>query len=332
MRSLISAYPDVSVAEFESRLDEELRARGSRVADRLDHPHGQVFPALSAVLARHPGARAFTFFEPVPVGVAAPTTVVHEHGATGAHWDAPLVRALSQAFGGWGLSMLADRQREEYGLGVFYAGCTAEAVAWQGGQAALRWAVPAEAQRLDEDGTWRGFAAHYSSISDAPESDLRWSDEVNVRSWVVQGPAQPTHTMRLDAAALAGCSLRRAVFINLGAAQLQAALSQAGTAAKSLRTLERAAPVTQTPYVLLDGEFDDAWFTALARTLNVQASAVDLRGSEGQFTWCEVRTNRNLAAGVDRGAAALANLWGALTVMLGEPASIVRWPRPLPAL
>ena len=326
MRTIISAHPDVGVTEFEARLGEQLHAGGARVVERCAHPRGQVFPALSAVLGRYPEAQAFTFFEPARSAASAPTTVVHRHGSTAGHWDAPLAQALSRAFGGWGLSMLSDRQREEYGVGVFYAGCAVEASAWQGGQETLRWAVAPDVRRLDEDGAWQAFAACYRSISDAHESDLRWTDDVNVSSWVVQGLPRPSHGLHLDPLDLPGCSLRRAVFINVGEAQLRDAMSQSGAAAQSLRTLERAAPVTQARYALLDGDFDDAWFTALAWTLNAQALSIDLGGAQGQFSWCEVGIDRNVRAGVDRGAAALANRWGALTVMLGEPASIVRWP------
>ena len=325
MRNLISAFPDVGIAEFERWLNEALLARGLEVIERRDFPRGEVFPALSGRLDRHPAAVAFTFFEPAPVGAAAPTTVLHQLGATGDQWDVPLVRRLSGSVGGFSLTMLADRQREEYGLGVFYAGSPVEAVAWQGGQATSRWAVAPEAQPLDEASTWQMFAAHCRAVGDAHESDLRWSHAVDVRCWVVQGPAELGHAPRLDPADLAGSRLHRAAFINVGATHLQTALAGSGVA-DSIRILERIAPITRAPYTLLDGEFDDAWFTALAWKLNAQALAFDLGGPDGEFAWCEVSIDRHVHAGVDRGAAALANRIGALTIQLGEPPSIVRWP------
>lgn len=325
MRHLISVFPDVGLAEFEAGLEAQIHARGWRVLQRLEHPQGSVFPALSPVLAQAPHAQAWTFFEPVPVGVAAPSTVMHVHAAALVPWNAPLLQALSLVFGGWGLGLLSDRQRDEHALGVFHVGCCVEGAARLGGETQWHCGLPAEAPPLQEDSTWQALAAHYRSISGAHESGLRWSDRSHVRSWVVAGRPEPAATAA--ASALAPGRLRRAAFIHVDAAQMQAALAPAGAATASLRYLERAAPVTQTPYVLLDGEFDDAWFTALAWRLDAPAAAVDLRGPDGRFTWCAVGAAGSVRAGADQGARALAGVWGGLAVMLGEPASIVRWPR-----
>lgn len=323
MRHLISAYPDVGLPEFEPALEAALQAQGLQVLERLDHPHGQVFPALSAVLARHPRARTFTCFDVIPAGAATPTTVMHQYGATQGRWDAPLVRALSQAAGGWALGLLSDRAREEYALGVFYAGCCVEAALWQGGQESLSCGVLAA--RLDEARTMQGFIGLYAAIAGGQEPDLRWTDAVTVRTWLVEGPVAPAQDLRLEPGVLRGGRLRRAVFGRVGVAQVEAVLSQAVAVPEGLRMLERATAVMQTPLVLLDGEFDDAWFTALAWQLNAPAAAVDLGAGEGGFTWCEVGVDRRVRAGVGQGAEALAAVWGGVAAGMGEVGAVVRW-------
>lgn len=324
MRHLISAYPDVALAEFEPCLEAALRAQELQVLQRLDHPDGHVFPALSAVLARHPAARTFTCFDVMPAHAATPTTVMHQYGATQGQWDAPLVRSLSQAVGGWAFGMLSDRAREEYALGVFYAGCCIEAELWQGGQESLSCGVLAP--RLDEAQTLQRFSGLYAAIGGGQESDLRWTDGVAVRTWLVEGPVTPVHDLRLEPRSLRGGRLRRAVFGRVGVAQVEAVLAQAVAVPAGLRMLERATAVMQTPLVLLDGEIDDAWFTALAWQLNAPAAAVDLGAGEGGFTWCEVGVDRSVRAGVGQGAEALASVWGGVAEAMGEVGAVVRWP------
>lgn len=323
MRHLISAFPDVDLMEFEPGLEGALQAQGLRVLERLEHPDGQVFPALSAVLARHPAARTFTCFDVLPARGATPTTVMHQYGATQGQWDAPLVRRLSQAVGGWAFSMLSDRAREEYALGVFYAGCCVEAALWQGGQESLSCGVLAP--RLDETQTLQRFSRHYAAIGGGQESDLRWTGGVTVRTWLVEGPVTPAQDLRLEPGALLGGRLRRAVFGRVGVAQVEAVLARAVVVPEGLRMLERATSVMQTPLVLLDGEFDDAWFTALAWQLNTQAVAVELGAGESGFTWCEVGTDRSVRAGAGQGAEALAQVWGGVAAGMGEVGAVVRW-------
>lgn len=321
LRNVICAYPDVGLAELAPQLEALVERRGWRVLERLDHRRGAVHPAVTDALARHAGASAFTCFEPPPVGVAAATTVMHQRGATRACWDETLVRELSAAVGGWGLCMLSDRSREIHGVGAFYAGCAVESIVWRGGQEEARWGVPTDDPRLDEDRAWSAMVARYRAISGAHESDLRWSDEVDLRSWIIDARLPPARPLRFVAGAL-----RRAALMDVDAAQVRAAVAALGASGPPVRFLERVAPVTAAPFVLLDGEFDDAWFAGLARRLGASGTAVRLGEPDGRFTWCEVRADRELRVGTDLGASALARRLGALTVMLGEPASILRWP------
>lgn len=337
MQHRLSVYPDLGGEEFEALLEAELARRGQAVLEKLAHADGQaVYPLLSQRLAAHGGrgTRALAFHQPVPEegSIVPPATIVHHAGEDSG--DDPLLaplptaRALSRAGGGWALALAASRTAERYALGAFYAGRTLEAAAWDGETPVLRRGAPGtEAAMLaDSEQTWAALAALYRAVTHGHEGDLRWAtSRAPVRSWIVSAPAAG-----VDAAGDEP-DLRRAVFVDATAARLRDALAslpavavEASSSSMPPRVAERSAPVTGTPYALLDGDFDDAAFVALARRLDAQAAAVEMRGGEETFTWCAVDASGRVQAGVDGGALRFAAVWSALMGLLGEAAAIVR--------
>ena len=337
MQHRLSVYPDLTTAEFEPLLEAELARRGRSVLERIVHADGEVHPRLSQRLAAHgDGAEALTFHQPTSGdGIVLPPSVVLRHAAGdgGAGSLLPLARAMSQAAGGWSLAMAASRNTERYALGAFLAGRTIEASVFDGATAVLRFGVePGErADLADEASAWSAFASLYRAVAFGQAADLHWaSARAPLRSWIASAAAPGTDAL---AAALGRGEpdLRRAVFVDASAARLEQALASAGWTAGDgsarLRLIERRAPLTGAPYALLDGDFDDAAFVALARRLDAPAAAVEMRGDEQAFTWCTVDASGQVQAGCDRGAARLAQVWQVLAATLGEPASIVRWPQ-----
>jgi hypothetical protein len=303
LQHLVSVLAGVDAAEAARLLEAELTRRGQRVLERLAHPRGEVFPELTERLARHPGAQAFTFYEPPPLAVAPPSTIMHQRSTVDAGWDPMLVRALSAGSGGFALAMHARRSREEYGLAVFYAGHTLESTA----------------AFADEAATWAALSTHYRTVTGGSDSDLRWSEGVEPRSWIVEAsPAAPV-------AADAEPPLRRAAFAGVRAEEVRAALADLGSPIGALRLLERHTPVAAIPFVLLDGDLELARFNALAQRLGTHAAAVDLR-HPAEITWTRLGPGGPQGVGRDHGAGVLEQVWGALAVTMGEPPAIIRWP------
>ena len=344
MQHRLSVYPDLATAEFEPLLEAELARCGRTVLERIVHADDEVHPALSHRLAAHGGgAEALTFHQPAAGdGIVLPPSVVVRHaagdGGEGSGVDAPLplARALSQAAGGWALAMSASRITERYALGTFYAGRTVEASVLDGATVVLRRGLGRDdgADLADEESAWSAFASLYRAVAFGRAADLHWaSARAPMRSWIASAASPEGSEARAAAAAIGRGEpdLRRAVFVDATAARVEEALPSArrthADGSARLRLTERRAPLTGAPYALLDGDFDDAEFVALAQRLGAPAAAVEMRGDEEAFTWCTVDPSGSVQAGCDRGAARLAQVWQVLAATLGEPASVVRWPQ-----
>jgi hypothetical protein len=85
-------------------------------------------------------------------------------------------------------------------------------------------------------------------------------------------------------------------------------------------------PTAEIPYVLVDGDFAHGWFSLLAQALRTFAVAVNLPGGGGRFTWARMDPDGRSEAGDDAGLEAFARVLGVLTVTMGEPPAILRWP------
>ena len=319
MQHHLSAYPDVAATEFAALLEAALAQRGQSVVDRLEHPDGRIHPELSRRLTERPSALAYSWWEPPEDTAAAPATVVREASELALAHRLALPRAISAACGGWALSLASDRWREQYAVAAFYAGRTVEALAVGGGLAPWHYGVERDAT-LGEDAARSRFEALYRAVCGGSALDLRPPARGRAWSWIVSG----------EAAGDAGLpgenepALRRAGFVDVSAAQVDEAIA-ALPAPGPIATLERRERITASPFVLLDGDFDDAWFTALAWRLGTPGAAIEFAAADERFTWCEVDLAGAVRAGADRGADALARVWSRLAVTLGGSAAMVRW-------
>jgi hypothetical protein len=306
VQQLVQVFADVGVDAFAPLLEAELARRGYQLVERLDHAAGAVYPALGRHVDGHDDLEAFTVHEPAAVGIAPPTTVVHQRigAVAGRRWDPALTRALSRATGGFALALEAARTRDEYGLGAYYDGRV------------LSEDRPTVA---DEDDVWAALVARHAVVTGGHEAQLRWGPADTPRSWIVRrGPVPPAAAPPL---------LRRAFFANVSGARVHAAIGALGSLAPaSLRVCERMTPTAEIPYVLVDGDFVHGWFSLLAQELQAFAVAVNLPASGTRFTWASVDPDGRSDAGDDAGLEAFARVLGVLTVTMGEPPAILRWP------
>jgi hypothetical protein len=228
---------------------------------------------------------------------------------------------MSRGVGGYAVALESCRTREEYGLGVFYAGRTVEINLFD----YRRRRLPAEP--LDEDHAQAGYLRHWKALSDGLEFELVREPTVPPQAWIVRDLRPRTEIAPPDAASERKFS--RAVFGPVEEPEFRAAFEQLVPASpSSLRWLMRNVHEGGAPYALLDceGPLDEVLVTELARRLDVFFTAVDLAGPLGAFRWLDGR-GASVERGIGQGADELEALWRGFSVCVGTWAACIRWPR-----
>lgn len=317
MREQVSIFPNCGLNEFSGLLEQYFSAQRWRVLSTTNHRSGELFPTLTHLLEAHPGSRAFVCNDPIPTNAFDPATLMHEFSSAPTAWDPLLIRALSQAAGGWTYSMLSDRHQVEFALAAFYAGRTLEAELHRHGRDQLGWCATDRA--LDEASTRSEFIRFHHWIARGHQQDLRWAEDAELRCWIALPPVDAIE----DIDGLHAERLVRSIFVNTTSDQVRSALSSfASTEPESLH--ERASTIMQTPFVVVDGPLSEEGFTAMAKNLGCAAVHVEVLSGSGTFFWTEAATDGTMRSGKGHGALALATVLGAIAQLLDEPASAIR--------
>ena len=254
MRTLINVFPDLAIDDFEIAFERTLTGISRAAVTRIDHGEDAVFPHLSEVLAAHPGAEAFTFFDQIPNNGFTPTTVVRQFGSVPVPWRPTWVRALSEIHDGWAYSMLADEQRLEYALGTFYSGCTLDASLFSFGQDILLWREGEPA--LTGENTWSTFVRSHQWLGGGHEAELTAINGTKARTWLIHEPL----TTPLDPEELRADPLCRAVFIGMEEQQVRDALGDEAGTFRQFSIAPRHSPLMYTPFVVLDADMSEEQF------------------------------------------------------------------------
>lgn len=292
-------FPDLRGDEFIERLGTFFEARGRRVLDRIEHPCGAPLLGRHASLDGHPGARAFTFFEPEWVDYAGPMTIVHERLAGDAPWDPTWIAGVSAEAGGWALAWKTG------------SGVGGELIAYLGGCRVERVTTPGEA------GTRAVLAGWMRQVSDAP-CDLDPAATARVRSIIVSGLAiSPRDSARGDS------ELHRAVISDVELTQVLATAAEL-SAQPEARWAARRSPTAKMPFVVVDGVRAGAWLSDLARSLDASVASVTI-GATG-VSWATHPPGTSGASGEGRGVETVARALGCVTIAMGDYPAIVRGP------
>ncbi|MFV8751489.1 hypothetical protein ACNOYE_13170 [Nannocystaceae bacterium ST9] len=285
----------VDAAALAMLLERELERRAVRVLARATHEDRELEPERTRRRAEHSGAWAFSAYTAEPCGTEEPSAILqraaHDDDST---WFA----AISQATGGWVLALCEGEPGTIVG---FHAGRLVEQIAIS-----------------DRDARWAGFRDWYRLVAGHGEWDLQRPTGPGARSWILADA--PAIAPRVSAP-LVSAPLRRGLLGNCELARIQARVGAA------LRCVERTTPVAAFPWVLIEGEFTDAWFVELARGLGVFALAFEIgpRGYEGRGVICQPGRGHD-ALPRRSGLVALAEAQHAVTITMGEPPAIVRAP------
>lgn len=317
MRTLISVFPDLAIDEFEKAFERTLNGISRAAVTRIDHGEGAVFPPLSEVLAAHPAAEAFTFFDQIPINGFTPSTVVRQFGNASVPWRPAWVRALSEIHGGWAYSMLADEQRLEYALGTFYSGRALDAAMFSSGQDKLLWREGEPA--LTGANTWPRFVRSHQWLGGGQEADLSALDGTKARTWLVHEPI----ITALDPEDLRADPLCRAVFIGQEEQHVRDAVGDAAGTFRYFNIAQRHSPVMYTPFVILDADISEEQFYQLARRLKCDAVRMEILYENGKFYWTEVRADGASSDGKGQGALSLSAALGAIAHLMHEPMAII---------
>lgn len=312
-------FPEVEGPEATEILERQLGPAGYRVEERLALGEGEIFPALGVALKRHPGAGAFILFAR-PGEALPPATLLDTCPAPDRRWDPALVRALSRGIGGYAVALESWRGREEYRLGVFYAGHTVELDLFDGRR-------PPSQRLPDEEWAQAGYLRHWTGLADGVDLDLGPAPAVRPQAWIVRDLRPLAPPAPLDAGSEP--ALGRAAFGPVEEAAFREVFEQlAPSPPPSLRWLARTTYGAEVPFVLVDrdGALDDALVAERARRLDVFVAAAELSGPGRSFRWLAGH-GAALQGGLRRGAFDLEALWRGFSVCLGASPSCVRWPR-----
>ena len=267
-------------------------------------------------------------------------------------WNVRLCRGVTAALGGFGVVYVNDKQEDDYGYGVHFAGCTIEA--------AVRSLLRLE-YRAGFDASIRDFAlfklcteglnyARFSRYITAIEGDQALSAAPPITSWTLRAvPDAPD----LDKAATAEPAFLRAVLAGGDPAALsevfttltadpalgafQARLDDAwpihDPLAMDAETYELKT-VKAVPYLSLHGKVgqDPAPILALADKLACAALVIELRGDGKPFRFWSRSVDGQRQGGEGLGAEAFFGIWAPLCAAVGTKSAQFCWPEdPRPA-
>lgn len=329
-----SFVPGIGEEEFAGLLAACLARRGYEVRAQVEHAGAAVHPGLHARLAESPTAQAFTWFRRTLPGGETGAIILDQTLAPWGRWDLELARLLSEGAGGLVGLMESCRSRGQYGLATFFCGRTIEAAGRDEVREALARGLssPAAAALVHDDETvWAAFCAAFAAATGGGPRDLLWQGVITPRSWIVERREPAADVWGLGTPEAPWFS--RALFAHTEADAFRAGV--AGLAhGGDWRWLAEETAGVGVPYVLLErpGPLDEGLVGAIARRLDCFSLAMGLPAEDGPFVWLATEPGGLERRGQGQGAQALLDLWGRLSVTLGESPGLLRWPGRAPGL